>query len=212
MKKTSKKGINKKGFSKAEFMVMLAVIAILIAAGSYIAVNSTKSYSSFKTISDNFASAVALYKDKAIIQKDEYNLYEVEKAGFIGTLTSPFDKNVECDKYESYVTLENSSKKGIVLLCDTYLVEGVQGGSYKIYEVSEWDENKGDYNDGGVLYNYKDKGNLALDKYAPLKTFLALFSEKTGKAVTKVADIKGFGYEVVNKMVYRNKELVKEFK
>ena len=48
MKKTNKK-INKKAFSKAEFMVMLAAIAILIAIGSKLVLDNTKNYSSYNS-------------------------------------------------------------------------------------------------------------------------------------------------------------------
>ena len=213
MKKTNKKKINKKGFSKAEFMILLAVLAILIAVGSKLALDSSKSYGSFKTLANNFANAVARYKDKAIIPKDEYNLYETSKNGYIDELTSPFDKNVKCDKYESYVNIKDSSKKSIVLVCGDYLVEAVQGDYYKVYEISSWSENKDEeHNDGDVLYNYKQNGNLILDDYVQPKTLIGLYSEKTGKNISSVNDIKSSSTELVSKILYREKKLLKEFK
>ncbi len=212
MRKTNKK-INKKGFSKVEFMVLLAVIAILIAIGSKLALDSSKSYGSFKTLANNFANAVARYKDKAIIAKDEYSLYETSKNGYIDELTSPFDKNVKCDKYESYVNIKDSSKKSIVLVCGDYLVEAVQGDYYKVYEISSWSETKDElHNDGDILYNYKQNGNLALENYVQQKSLIGIYSEKTGKYISNINDIKSSGTELVTKMLYREKKLLKEFK
>lgn len=207
------KKINKKGFSKTEFMILLAVLAILIAVGSKLALDSSKSYGSFKTLANNFANAVARYKDKAIITKDEYSLYETEKNGYIDELLSPFDKNVKCDKYESYVSLKDASKKTIVLVCGEYLVEAVQGEKYKVYEISSWSETKDEtHNDGDLLYNYKQNGNLVLDDYVQPKTLIGIYSEKTGKYISNINDIKSGGTELVSKMLYREKKLVKEFK
>ena len=213
MKKTNKKKINKRGFSKAEFMIMLAGIAILIAIGSKLALDNSKSYGSFKTVANNFANAVAKYKDKAIIQKDEYSLYETEKNGFIDDLKNPLNKNESCDKYESYVSVKDNSNKKVHLECGDYVVDAVQGSSYKVYEVSNWSETQEEgFNDGDVIYNYKDNGNFVLDEFVPIKSLLALYENKTGTRVTSVNDIKSNGIEVISKMVYREKKLVKEVK
>lgn len=214
MKKTNKKKkINKKAFSKAEFMILLAVLAILIAVGSKLALDSSKSYGTFKTLANNFANAVARYKDKAIIPKEEYSLYETEKNGYIDELSSPFDKNEKCDKYESYVSVKEANKKKIVLICGEYLVEAVQGEYYKVYEISSWSETQdAEHNDGDILYNYKQNGNVMLDEYVPLKSFLALYTEKTGKLISNVNEVKSSGTELLSKVSYREKKLLKEFK
>ncbi len=212
MRKTNKK-INKKAFSKTEFMIMLAAIAILIAIGSKLVLDKTKSYGSFKTVANNFANAVARYKDAAIIQKNEYSLYETEKEGYIEELKNPFDKSETCDKYESYVSVEDSSKKEIHLVCGDYLVDGIQGQSYKVYEISEWSDTKDDlHNDGEFLYNYKVNGQLVLEEYVPAKSFIILFNEKTGKNLSSISEIKSSGAELVSQMAYREKKFVKEIK
>ena len=211
MKKTNKKKINKKAFSKVEFMVMLAAIAILLAFGSKIALDGSKSYGSFKTVVNNFANAVAKYKDTAVIQKEEYSLYEVEKGGYIGEIKNPMNKNELCDKYESYVSIKDNSNKKVRLVCGDYVVEAVQSKSYKVYEVSEWSETqeKG-YDDGAILYNYKENGNLVLQDYVPIKTFFGLYEEKTGSKITDINSVKSSGKELVSKQVFREKKLVKE--
>jgi hypothetical protein len=210
MKKINKK-INKKAFSKGEFMVMLAVVAILLAIGSKIALDGSKSYGSFKTVANSFANAVAKYKDKAIIQKEEYNLKEVKDNGYIEDLKNPMDKSESCDMYESYVSIKDNSNKAIKLVCGDYVVEAVQGKSYKVYEVSEWSEtHENKYNDGDMLYNYKENGNLVLPEYVSIKTFYALYEEKTGYKITDLNSVKSSGKELVSKPVYREKKLVKE--
>lgn len=207
------KKINKKAFSKAEFMIMLAVIAILLAVGSKVVLDGSKSYGSFKTVANNFANAVAKYKDKALIQKDEYSLGEVIKNGYIEDLKNPMDKTELCDKYESYVSVKDNSNKAVVLVCGEYVVEGIQGKEYKVYEVSEWnDTHEPKYNDGAVLYNYKENGDLVFDEYVPIKTFFGLYEEKTGSRITNINSVKTSGRELVSKEAYREKKLVKEIK
>ena len=210
MKKTNKK-INKKAFSKVEFMIMLAFIAILISVGSKLALDSSKNYSTFKTAVNKFANAVSMYKDKAIIPKTEYSLYETEKAGFVEELKNPFDKSEACDKYESYVDITNPNKKNINLVCGEYLVEAVQGEKYKIYEIGEWSEEKeATSNDGNILYNYKIGSNLVLNEFVPEKTLLILYNENNKSNYNSISDLKNSGVELATKMVYRHKKLLKE--
>ena len=215
MKKTNKKKkINKKGFSKAEFMGMLAVVAILFAFGTKYVLDNTKSYGSFKTLANSFAKAVTQYKDHAPIPKNEYSLYEVEKV-LDKKLTNPFDKSEECDKYESTVTLNNDEEnpKSIKLICGKYVVEAVQGKSYKVYEVGDWEEEYTDgCNDGDILYNYKENGQLVLSDFVPTKSFIGIVSLEKGIKINDVKDINSNGRDLVTKPVYRTKELVKEFK
>ena len=192
---------------------MLAAIAILIAIGSKLVLDNTKNYSTFKTVANNFANAVAKYKDVALIPREEYTLYETEKAGYIDELKNPFNKSQVCDKYESYVSVKDNSRKGIVLICGDYLVEGVQSESYKIYEISEWSETQEEgYNDGNILYNFKKDGQLVLPEYVTPKSFLLMFEEETGKKINNINEAKSDSIEVVSKMAYREKKFIKEIK
>ena len=207
------KRINNRGFSKSEFIIILCAIAILIAIGTKIAFDSSKSYGSFKRIANKFANAVAQYKDKTAIQKDDYSLYEIEESGYIEILANPVFEDEICDKYESYVSVKDNSKKKVTLVCGENLVEGIQGESYKIYEISEWSETRQrDYNDGELLYNYKENGKEVLSSYVPRKSFIALFEEKTGKKISDLQSVKTYGKELVNKEAYREKKLIKEIK
>ena len=82
-----------------------------------------------------------------------------------------------------------------------------------MYEVSEWnDTHEPKYNDGAVLYNYKENGDLVFDEYVPIKTFFGLYEEKTGSRITNINSVKTSGRELVSKEAYREKKLVKEIK
>ena len=52
------KRINKKGFSKIEFMGILGLLAILIAVGAKIALDTGKNYNGFKILANNFLDSV----------------------------------------------------------------------------------------------------------------------------------------------------------
>ena len=211
MTKTNRRKINKKGFSKAEFMIMLAALAILLAIGSKLAMGSTNSYGSFKRTANNFANAVAKYKDTAAVQKDEYTLNEIIKNGYSEELSNPMDQDETCDKYESFVSIKDNRNKTITLVCGNYVVEAVQGKQYKIFEVTDWTETRfNGYDEVALLYNYKENGELVLPEYVSEKKLLALYEEKTGINVTEINQIKASGKEVVNIQVFREKKLVKE--
>lgn len=207
------KKINNLGFTIKEFMFMLAFIAILIAIGSKIALDSTKSYGSFKTLANTFANAVAKYKDQVML-KDEYSLYEIEQKKFIDEITSPFDKNEKCDKYESFVEMPEISKKKITLLCGSYLTEGLQNEYYNVYEVSKWEETKQEnYNDSVMVYNFELDGNLMLQEAVPERTFIQKYYEVMGETISNPTDLETkSNIKLISNVAYREKKLVKEFK
>lgn len=196
-----------------EFMFMLAFLAILIAVGSKFVLDNTKSYGSLKTLANTFANAVAKYKDQVLLKK-EYSLYEVEQKKFIDEITSPFDKNDVCDKYESFVEMPEISTKKITLLCGNYLTEGVQNEYYKVYEISEWSkEKKEEYNDSAVVYNFKYNNNLMLKEDVTEKTFVQKYNEIMKENITSANDVKGKNnVELISNIAYREKKLLKEFK
>jgi len=207
------KKINNLGFTIKEFMFMLAFLAILIAVGSKFALDSTKSYGSFKTLANTFANAVAKYKDQVVL-KEEYSLYELEQKKFIDEITNPFDKNEICDKYESFVEMPEISTKKVTLLCGKYLTEGLQNEYYNIYEVSNWSsEKKEEYNDNTTVYNFKLNGNLMLKEDVTERTFVQKYYEIMGENISKPTDIENKNnIELISNVAYREKKLVKEFK
>lgn len=207
------KKINKRGFTIKEFMFMLAFLAILIAIGTKIVLDGTKSYGSFKTLANTFANAVAKYKDQVML-KEEYSLYEVEQEEFIEEITNPFDKSEVCDKYESFVEMPEINTKKVTLLCGNYLTEALQNEYYNIYEVSEWSKTKEEgYNDNSVVYNFKLNGNLMLKEDVTERTFIQKYNEVMGEVISNPNDLNSKkNVELVTNVVYREKKLVKEFK
>lgn len=206
------KEINNKGFGKIEFMTILGLMAVLIAVGAKMAVDSGKNYSAFKTTATNFLSSVAMYKDMYTKDSNIYYLHELIEKGYSSEIKNPMDSKTNCDKYESYVEVPSPNNKKIHLECGEYIVEGNQKDGFKVYEVGKWNDKKenGD-NDTNTLYNYKKDGVLAFDGYVPEKTFVQLYFDKNQSLIKSPFDLsEKDGIELLTKNVYRTKKLVKE--
>ena len=209
------KKISNKGFGKVELMAMLALIAILLAVGSKIVLDNTgKNYGNFKTVANNLANAVSKYKDRYPKDSNIYYLYEVQAKGYIDELKNPLKTTQECDVYDSYVEVPEPNNKKVYLTCGDYIVEGVQGKTYMVYEVGEWqDEQESDTNDNDTIYNYKKGEKVMLPEYISKNTFIHEFYVRentrisTPFAVNKEKDMK-----LLTKQVYRTKTLLKEIK
>lgn len=206
------KEINNKGFGKIEFMTILGLMAVLIAVGAKMAVDTGKNYTAFKGTAYTFLDAVAIYKDMYTKDSNIYYLNEVIEKGYSSEIKNPMDANVYCDKYESYVEASTPNNKKIHLECGDYLVEGSQIDGLKVYEVSEWKDKKesGD-NDTNTFYNYKKGGVEALDEYVAERTFVQQYFEKNNSFIKSPFDLsQSKEVELLTKNVYRTKTLVKE--
>jgi hypothetical protein len=204
------KRINKKGFSKVEFMTILGLLAILIAVGAKMAVDTRSNYSVYKTLAANFMKSVGHFKDKYTNDNNIYYLNELIEKGYSGEIQDPDNPTEYCDKYESYVAVPSPNDKRVFLYCSEYIVEGTQYNGYKIYKVSEWqDEKTQKTNDAAMLYNYKENGNLVFGEYYSEKTFIQKYFEKTQVPLTSPFQLKE---NLSTKTVYREKTLVKELK
>lgn len=206
------KKINNKGFGKIEFMTILGLIAVLIALGSKLAVDTGKNYSGFKSTATSFLNAVALYKDMYTKDSNIYYLNEVIEKGYITDLKNPIDAESNCNRYESYVKVPTPSNKVIHLDCGNYLVEGTQKDGFKIYEVGQWKDTKeqGD-NDTDTLYNYKKDGIVIFDEYLPERTFIEQYFDKNHILIKSPFDLsENTEVELLTKNVYRTKKMVKE--
>ncbi len=209
------KRVNNKGFGKLEFITMFGVIAILLAIGANLALNTGgNNYNGFKTIANSFAKNAAMYKDHYTKKTSIYYLYEVIDKGYIEELSNPMDTKEKCDKYNSYIDMENPSRKRVILVCGNYLVDGVQSVSYKIYELSEWHEVKESTdNDSAVAYNYKKDGKVMLDEYLTERDFIAKYFEMNKVMLNSANDLNSNEeVELIYKPFYRTKTFVKELK
>ena len=205
--------LNKKGFSKLELLTIIGLLAILIAVGAKLAIDSSKDYKSFKNLANNFVDAVSLYKDKYNKPTNRYFLKEVIEKDYSKPLKNPWGSEY-CDEVESYVDIPDASTKQIHLVCGSYIVEGEQSSSYKVYEVSEWSDEKPDSNvEMGILYNYEENGKVVLSEYQSELTFINSFLKNTGMKLSNPFDVdKMSGMKLLHKTVYRTKELLKEVK
>ena len=205
--------VNNKGFSKMELITIIGLLAILIAVGAKLAVDSSKDYKSFKNLANNFVDAVALYKDKYNKPTNRYFLKEIIEKDYSKPLKNPWGSEY-CDEVESYIDIPDPSTKEVHLLCGPYLIEGEQNTSYKVYEISEWSEEQPDKNaEMGMLYNYEENGKVVLDEYQTELTFINSFLKNTGRKLGSPFEVdKTSGMKLLHKTVYRTKELLKEVK
>lgn len=205
--------LNKKGFSKMEVITIIGLLAILIAIGAKFAVDSAKDYKAFKNVANNFVDAAALYKDKYNNPSNRYYLKDVIEKNYSKPLKNPWGSEY-CDEVESYVDIPDPSTKQVHLVCGEYVIEGEQSTGYKVYEVSEWKEEKPDSNaEMGMLYNYEENGKVVLSEYQSELTFINSFLKNTGMKLSNPFDVdKMSGMKLLHKTVYRTKELLKEVK
>ena len=208
------KKISNKGFGKIELMTMLGLIAILLAIGAKMAVDSGKNYSAFKNLANTFANNVAMYKDRYPKDSNIYYLNEIIEKGYSGELKNPIDSKEECDKYDSYVEVPQPNNKKVKLTCGSYIVEGTQNQTYYVYEVTNWSDTKSEgANDTDVLYNYKENGEVMLNEYVSSRTLINLYFQKNDTLIASPFDLNSKeGVELLTKKVYREKTLVKELK
>ncbi len=206
------KKIGNKGFSKIEFMTMIAVIAILIALGVKLVADNSKNYGAFRNLANSFANNVARYKDQYPRDDNTYILDDLIEKGFSEELKNPIDTTEYCDRFESYVEVPEPNNKKVTLICGEYIVEGYQSSGYKVYEVTEWTTEKNNKsNDNNVLYNYTIDGNEVFGEYYTTRTFLEKYYEKNGELISSPYDVNSGNQKLITKKVYREKTLVKDF-
>lgn len=206
-----KKQIRNAGFTKAEIIVMLCAILVLLAIGVKVLSDNqnTSNYSMLKRQAENFAYKVSVYKDMYPREDNTYYLDYLIDDKYAISLSNPFDKNDECDRYESFVKIENG-KKNITLKCGNYLAVGVLDGHYSIYELSEWQE-EAVSGEVSILYNYKKNGKVVIDRYMVDNEFVDFYNKQENANIYSIADIDDSDIELLTKTLYRERKLVKEF-
>jgi hypothetical protein len=189
---------------------VLGLLAVLIAFGAKMAVDTRGNYSTYKTLAASFMKAVASFKDKYTNDDNIYYLRELIDKGYSGELKNPDNPKEYCDKYESYVAVPSPNDKRVFLFCGDYVVEGTQYNGYKIYKVSEWQDTKSQStNETSMIYNYKENGNPVFSEYYSEKTFIQKYFEKNQIVLNSPFELKE---DLLKKTVYREKTLVKELK
>lgn len=206
-----KKQIRNAGFTKTEIIVMLCAILVLLAIGVKALSDNqnTSNYSMLRRQAENFAYKVSVYKDMYPREDNTYYLDYLIDDKYAISLSNPFDKNDECDRYESFVKIENG-KKNITLKCGNYLAVGVLDGHYYIYELSEWQE-EAVSGEVSILYNYKKNGKVVIDRYMVDNEFVDFYNKQENANIYSIADIDDSDIELLTKTLYRERKLVKEF-
>lgn len=205
------KKLNRSGFSKIEIIGVLCTIIILLAIGINYIIKTAEAgtFSTFIKLADRFAEQVSLYKDMYPNDENTYYLADLMNSRYKVDIINPFDKKDECNYYESFVVIDNNTKK-VSLKCGNYLAVGVEGKEYSIYELSDWTGEIGYSGEYSELYTYKKDGVLVSDTYMLEKEFIAFYNKKENEKAFSIDDIKNRkNIEVVSAQLYREKKFVK---
>lgn len=208
-----KRIINSKGFSKFEFIIGMLTVLVLMAFGVKAFFDNKKGgdFGAFKKIAENFVKDVSYYKDENLREDGMYYLFYLKDNGFESIINNPFGSG-SCDEYESYVNI--LSPKKVSLKCDNYLIEGTYQEKYTVYEVSDWqiEEEAGD---AEIMYTYKKDGREIPDEHMLEAPFIEFFNDTEGTSFKTVEEIfhnKKENIEIISKLYYRDKKIVKEYK
>ena len=208
-----KRIINSKGFTKFEFIIRMLTVLILIAFGvkSFFDNKKGGDFGAFKKIAETFVKDVSYYKDENLREDGMYYLFYLRDNGFHNTIANPFGDG-SCDEYESYVNI--LSPKKVSLKCDNYLIEGTYQESYTVYEVSDWQVEE-EAGDAEIMYNYKKDGKEMTEEHMLEAPFIEFFNDTEKTNFTTIEQIfhnKADNIEVISKLYYRDKKIVKEYK
>ena len=205
------KKLTNRGFGKVEIMAGLCTLIILmvVAMKVFSDNNSNSNYSMFKKQAEEFSYRVGIYKDMYSSMDNAYYLDDLLLSKYSINLQNPFNKSEDCDRYESYVVIKNG-KRQTNLKCGEYLAESDYDGNYYIYKLSSWQESKVD-GETKTLYNYSKNGVEMSDKYMLEKEFIAFYNKTENEEIYYIDDIDDDDIDILEKTMYRKKELVKEF-
>lgn len=202
------------GFSKLEFIVILTVVIVLLVFGVKYVLDSTSgnNYSMYKKEADNFLRQVIYAKDLYPRVDDTYYLYYLLEKNADININNPFNKNEECDIYESFAKTDGS--KEVTLKCSNYLINS-KNDKYTVFELGEWMEYSSvlentDF-ETRLLYNYSKDGREMCSKYMIENEFVNCFNSNEGTKVYGVNDVKEEnGIKLLQKPLYRTKKVVKK--
>lgn len=207
------KKLTSKGFGLLEVMVALCAILVVVAISVVLIIKNSESsnINMFKKLGDDFAYKVSIYKDRYPRLDNIYYLDYMLNDKIDIELKSPVDSQ-ECDRYESYVRIDEDGKKHVTMRCGNYFVTGKHEGEYEVYEISEWQNEFCNGCQQDILYNYKKDGVEVLEKYLTEKEFIREFNNREDIEIVSAGEVqlKLENSELVNKMMYREKKLVKK--
>ena len=157
----------------------------------------------------DFSIQATSLHDNDIKYEKRVFLSDAIKHNHMDELTSPFNKNEKCDKYESKVIFDDNNNKKVTIKCSKYLIFNESGfgkvEDYTIYEVSKWTDEEligGDFQTA-TFYNYSVDGNIILDRFMPEKEFLEAYSMKSGNNILSLSQVDSDKFKVETKLYYR---------
>lgn len=207
---------NNKGLVLPELLAIIAFIAVIFAFVAYVSFQNgdKRKYEVFAQNARDFATKVSTYRDEYVRYYEEIYLEDIVSANYIKPFKNPFSGGGNCNLYESKVVTISSSERYVTLRCGNYLIDSqtVSSGNYKVYKVSDWQEEIGNDLEAETakLYNYEKNGKLVLEKYVVIKEFITLFNDNENKNIKSIEQIDLKNYNVVTKTFYRTKKLVRE--
>lgn len=205
--------LNNKGFGKKETMICLLLVIIGMVAVLYFTTEADDSakFTKFVRLAKEFGEEAGVVRDsEGAIYEQRVYLYDVISLGYDDRYASPFDKEQECNIYESKIEMEDRSIY-ISMLCSEYYIYRALSTEedFAIYKVSEWTDQKltGSNVQTATFYNYTVDGEEQLDKYYNEKEFMVKYTEKSGYRSTYIGNLRP-EHTLVQKTYYRTMEEV----
>ncbi len=207
------KKVNNKGLSLSELVLAIVISGFVIAVitGIVMEIAEQEKFKTFKSSASNLGKVYLFPED--LFYDDRVYLGELIEMGLISSINNPFyikDYNdVYCDNYESFV--DYNGDLYVTLLCGDYLIRNALGGQhideYTVYEVSSWDDEVLELDEGEeletvVMYNYLYDNVEVNYRYYDERTFIRLFNIATNKSFTNIDDVKN-NANVIEKTFYR---------
>lgn len=207
---------NNKGLVLPELLAILAFILLIFAFGGYAAFKNgdKRKYEVFAQNARDFGTKATTYKVERVKNYNEVYLIDLVNDHYIKAYKNPFSGGGDCDLHESKVVFFSDGSKRVTLKCGDYLVDSQMwsSGNYKVYKVSSWQEKIGDSLEAETsrLYKYKKNGIEMLDDYVVTKKLVTTYNSQERKNIRDIDQINDENIEIISKMFYRTKKLVKE--
>lgn len=207
---------NNKGLVLPELLAILLFILLIFAFGGYSSFKNAdkRKYEVFVQNARDFGTKATTYRVEKIKNHTEIYLIDLVDAHYIKSYKNPFSGGGECDLYESKVVFLSNGTKKVTLKCGDYLVDSQlwSSGNYRVYEVSNWQEKVGSSLEAETvrLYKYQKNGMDMLNDYVVTKKLVTTYNQKENKNIRSIEQINEENIEVISKIFYRTKKLVRE--
>ena len=207
---------NNRGLVLPELLAILAFILLIIAFGGYNAFKGgdNRKFEVFAQNARDFGTKASTYRVERLKNYDEIYLIDLVDDHYIKSYKNPFSGGGDCDLYESKVVFSSNGEKRVTLRWGDYLIDSQEwsSGNYIVYKVSDWSMKIGNSLEAETvkLYKYQKNGIDMLNDYVVTKKLVTTYNQKENKNIRKIDQISDENIEVISKIFYRTKKLVKE--